>query len=245
MSGVRQRLYGVLFFARPETRVQEWIMTGSGSLERPRFVTPVLPPQDLHPGLELLWQDRNERAFAGSAGAIQNGENERWRIFTWIIHPSLALEPGRIQDCYLFMVCQLYIMQHEHNDPVLRPDEVKVFILMTMRIQDLSSSQALEPMDFVPRPRPVHLATLYSTSILSKISKGVGEVIARKWLLPCNNFHGPLFHKCKILSAKIWMISTNLFVKASICILYARGFEKNTRLMKSLLSNLLIKEDLC
>jgi len=54
--------------------------------------------------------------------------------------------------------------------------------------------------ELIPKARPVHLGTLYANTLLSLISKIVGEVVPRKYLLVTTNYDGLLF---QIIYAKM------------------------------------------
>ena len=92
------------------------------------------------------------------------------------------------------MICQLYVMQHEWHKPILTRKEVQTFILMHLRLKTMTEEEVKAmPMNFVPSPRSVQLATIYTGSILENISESVGDVVNRRNLLPCNNFEGRFF----------------------------------------------------
>ena len=59
---------------------------------------------------------------------LDNGSDDyhklRWLLFSWIINPKLVNLQEKIAMCGLdetdlFMICQLYIMQHELEYPIL------------------------------------------------------------------------------------------------------------------------------
>lgn len=206
LRGVRQRLYGILFYEKPNAlnddekdfvyEVTEWCMTGPGSLNAPKMVRPILPPKHEHPGLEALWQNKGPRKYESFVDKTEDSYYQRWRLFSHVVHPRLdplLLESLKPED--IFMVCQLYIMQHEWTEGAILADwEVKAFILMHLRLKCMTMA-TLESIviDFVPKPRPVQLATIYTRSISGFISNIVGEVIKRRHFLTCNNFEGIVF----------------------------------------------------
>ena len=73
LRGPRQRMYGILFFEKPgalnkdrtnfDLKVEELVMTGPGSLDRPNMVEPIMPPVEDYPGLKALWKNQKEREF--------------------------------------------------------------------------------------------------------------------------------------------------------------------------------------
>ena len=70
----RQRCYGVLFFERPDKedfRVQEWCMTGAGSIDEV-VLRKIEQPPDYHPGLEVLWNSEDKTA-----------DDLRYKLFHW------------------------------------------------------------------------------------------------------------------------------------------------------------------
>ena len=206
-SGVRKRLYGILFYEKKgsidesnatfQMSVQEWCMSGFDSLERAQDVVPDMPPKDLHPGLEKLWQNRHYREFHGRGFAKEDPcFYTRWKLFAYIVDPKAdSLFFHDVKDEDLYLICQLFIMQHSQRKPILTEFEVKAFILMHLRLKSMSD-QELETMkmDFVPRPRPVQLATIYTRSILHTVSDCVGNVTARRNFCVATKFEGTLFH---------------------------------------------------
>ena len=68
----------------------------------------------------------------------------KWQVFLWIINPNLVnLEQTMylygLNETDLFMICQLYIMQHELEVPILSEKEVKSFILVNYRMKNLTN----------------------------------------------------------------------------------------------------------
>ena len=76
MNGLK-RLYGVLFYEKEDALnekrtdfadlfyVEEWCMSGPGSLDEASRVKPIMIPSTLtHPGLAILWQDMTKRAIS-------------------------------------------------------------------------------------------------------------------------------------------------------------------------------------
>ena len=81
----------------------------------------------------------------------------------------------------IFMVSQLYIMQHELDRPILTKKEVLSFILVNFRLKHLAETEDFKkmPITFVPDSRPVQLATFYWRSLLDMFSDAVGDIVAR------------------------------------------------------------------
>ena len=74
--------------------------------------------------------------------------------------------------------------------------EVKCFILVNNRMKNLSNEEVISATsDFVPKSRPVELATLFWRSLLDIFSACVGDVVARKHFLLYNKFDGLLFQR--------------------------------------------------
>ena len=125
----------------------------------------------------------------------------RWQLFSWIINPNLTnleekLELYGLDETDLFMICQLYIMQHELEVPILSEKEVKSFILVNYRMKNLSNEEVMSATtDFVPKSRPVELATVFWRSLLDIFSASVGDIVARKHFLLYNKFDGLLFQR--------------------------------------------------
>ena len=126
---------------------------------------------------------------------------QRWQLFCWIINPNLVnLEQTMhwygLNETDLFMICQLYIMQHELEVPILSEKEVKSFILVNYRMKNLSNEEVMSATpDFVPKSRPVELATIFWRSLLDIFSACVGNVVARKHFLLYYKFDGLLFQR--------------------------------------------------
>ena len=168
-----------------------------------------MPPLENHLGLEALWKDQKEREydfdFMQSFREIENGSDGchklRWRLFSWIINPNLVnLEQTMhwygLNETDLCMICQLYIMQHELEVPILTEKEVKSFILVNYRMKNLSNEEVMSATpDFVPKSRPVELATIFWRSLLDIFSACVGDVVARKHFLLYYKFDGLLFQR--------------------------------------------------
>ena len=129
----------------------------------------------------------------------------RWKLFSYIINPSLDFSIIKELDFEdVFMVCMLYVLQHEQDLPILQENEVKAFILMQMKLKTMAYDDIrtyifsiVEKLnldgELIPKPRPVHLGTLYANTLISLVSKIVGEVIPRKFLLVTTNYDGLLF----------------------------------------------------
>ena len=105
------------------------------------------------------------------------------RITSKINPPSKSKS---LDETDIFMVSQLYIMQHELDRPILTKKEVLSFILVNFRLKQLVQSETEEaknfkkmPITFVPDSRPVQLATFYWRSLLDMFSDGVGDLVAR------------------------------------------------------------------
>ena len=218
-KGLRKRMYGILFYEKPGAlnvdksdfaiKVEELVITGPKSLEQSKMVKPTMPALEIHPGLEVLWKDQKEREynfdFMQSFREIENESDGchklRWQLFSWIINPNLVnLEQTThlygLNETDLFMICQLFIMQHELEVPILTEKEVKSFILVNYRMKNLPKEEVMSATsDFVPKSRPVELATIFWRSLLDIFSACVGDVVARKHFLLYNKFDGLLFQR--------------------------------------------------
>ena len=96
-----------------------------------------------------------------------------------------------LDETDLFMFCQLYIMQHELEAPILTKKEIFSFILVNLRMKYLSGEEVMNlPITFVPKSRPVELATIYWRSLFDSFCDCVGDLVARKHFLPYNKFDG-------------------------------------------------------
>ena len=124
----------------------------------------------------------------------------RWNFFSYIVDPKLDprfLE--EISDENLYMVIQLYTIQHEHKEPLMTKREIMAFIIMHFRLKSMTEVERLKFVTRIKkekiifRPRAVHLATIYTHSFVKIISQCVGNVIACKHFLVCNNFEGEIF----------------------------------------------------
>lgn len=127
----------------------------------------------------------------------KNLENHRWKLFAWIVHPLLDPEILKLQEkSHLYCICTLFIMQHGWTEPILTENEVKVFILMTLRLEHMEEYQ-FDKMhqEFVPCPRPVHLASLYVNAMwaLMTANNVTGKTVEMKHLLLTRKFEGVLF----------------------------------------------------
>ena len=61
-------------------------------------------------------------------------------------------------------------------------------------MKNLSNQDVMNiPTNFVPESRPVELATIYCRSLLDTFTDCVGDVVARKYVLPYNKFDSTLF----------------------------------------------------
>ena len=83
----------------------------------------------------------------------------RWELFSWIINPKLVnlgekVSALGLDENDLYMICQLYIMQHELEMPILTEKEVQCFILVNYRMKNMSNEEVMKlPNDFVPYSR--------------------------------------------------------------------------------------------
>ena len=95
----------------------------------------------------------------------------------------------------LFLVCQLLIFMNGWKKPILGQKEIQSFILMRLRLDSMTKEAILQiKMDFIPDVNVIQLAWMYTGSIVPFISECLGNVVATKYLLPCNNFQANLFH---------------------------------------------------
>ena len=83
----------------------------------------------------------------------------RWKLFSWIINPKLVNLGEKVaalglDETDLYMICQLYIMQHELDVPILTKKEVQCFILVNYRMKNMSNEEVMKLQnDFVPNSR--------------------------------------------------------------------------------------------
>ena len=99
---------------------------------------------------------------------------------------------------FIYPVCQLYIMQHEWQAPVLFKWEVELFLLEHLRFQDLTKHdfEEISRHSIQPSARGVQLATLYTQGKVDLASKLAGKIVPIAQLLPLyTNFDGMDFQK--------------------------------------------------
>ena len=166
-SGIRKRLYGILFYEKVNAlnadrsdfviSIEEWCMAGPESLKSPQWVKPLIPPAGSHPGLKELWMGRDSREFGEGPPEKDANFFLRWKLFSWVVSPLADhLLFQEIKDEDMYMVCQLFLMQHEPVQPILAEFEAKAFILMHLRLKSMSEREKISfHLDFVPRPRYV------------------------------------------------------------------------------------------
>ena len=90
------------------------------------------------------------------------------------------------------------------KQPVLYDWEVQVFLLQHLRFQGMTDGdfEKISRQKIVPDPRGVHLATLYSRSMLEFASKNLGDLLDVVLLMPLySSFDGihfqELYNRCK------------------------------------------------
>jgi len=122
---------------------------------------------------------------------------QRWKIFAWVINPDTNYQTlmSSCKPTELFLVCQLLIFMNGWKKPILGQKEIQSFILMRLRLDSMTKEAILQiKMDFIPDVNVIQLAWMYTGSIVPFISECLGNVVATKYLLPCNNFQANLFH---------------------------------------------------
>ena len=124
----------------------------------------------------------------------------RWKLFTYIISPELDSQilQNLPDPSFIYPVCQLYIMQHEWQTPVLFKWEVELFLLEHLRFQKLTDSefQDISQQEIIPDPRGVQLATLYTRGRVDLASKLTGKIVPIIRVLPLySSFDGIHFQK--------------------------------------------------
>ena len=198
---LRRRLYGVLLYEKPGAlkadgsgfaiTVEEWVMSGVGSLDGPCVQQVDLPPAEFHPGLLALRDDATPRVTG-----------YRWALFAHIISPSLepAVLAGMPSLDLFYPAAVLYYFQHEtegNRPPLLEDWEVDAFIAQHFLLREYTVDR-LAAIPFppnVPDPRGVQLATLYSVRGLIVLSNYVLGCPVRpvERVLMLNNLDGKLF----------------------------------------------------
>ena len=200
-ESLRERMYGILLFEKPnalnETKtefkiqVTEYCLTGPGSLDRSMKLVPILPPNNNHPGLKVLWEGMEDRKYRRQTDDDQNCEI-RWELFSYIINPKADPELFKnVAKDDLIMVAKLYHMQNERQIPLLYEYEVKAFILTHLKV---NQKDDYDLKIFVPEPRATQLTTIYKFRILNLINATVGYVVPKLDFHFHKNFDGQLFH---------------------------------------------------
>ena len=103
-------------------------MTGIGSLDKPKHCKPVVPPNNIyHAGLlSRMWTLKKEKDDTEL-------HQKRWKVFSYIVSPLLNSESlQRFDSDKIFVICQLFMFQHEDQvvGPLLYEWEVRVLILL-------------------------------------------------------------------------------------------------------------------
>ena len=124
----------------------------------------------------------------------------RWKLFAFMISPGLdfKLLQSLPDPKFIYPVCQLYIMQHEWQAPILFKWEVELFLLEHLRFQDMTENdfKEISRQSIQPNPRGVQLATLYTFGKIDLASKMVGKIVPIAQLMPLyTNFDGMDFQK--------------------------------------------------
>jgi len=200
LSNLYRRLWGVLLVEKPNAlekdqskfaiHVEEWHMAGLGSLDRPNFSKPIVPPNNVYSVglLSQMWTLKKEKD-------CNELHQKRWKLFSYIISPLLNSEVLQRFENKMFLICQLFIFQHEDEvvGPLLYGWEIRVLIILHFLMKRITESR--NQMDFIslPDPRGVCVATLYTRSMIYLVNLVVGEVVEKKYLLNLNNFDGQLF----------------------------------------------------
>ena len=124
----------------------------------------------------------------------------RWKVFAFMISPELdfKLLQSLPDPRFIYPVCQLYIMQHEWQVPVLFSWEVQLFLLQHLRFQEMTEKdfKAISRQSIQPNPRGIQLATLYTQGKVDLASKMAGKIVPIAHLLPLyTNFDGLAFQQ--------------------------------------------------
>ena len=144
LSSFRKRMWGVLLVEKPGVltkcgnafaiHIEEWLMSGIGSLDEPKYSKPTVPPRDVYEIglLAQLWSLRPEKDH-------HELHQKRWKLFCYIVSDrkmdSQVLQ--RYSSSQIFVICQLFLFQHEDdiNGPILYEWEIKVLILLHFAIK--------------------------------------------------------------------------------------------------------------
>ena len=133
-----QRLWGVLLMEKPGAltqcranfaiQVEEWHMSGVGSLDKPTFCKPTVPPKNVYNVglLAELWSLKSERDQPEL-------HHKRWKLFSYIFSPMLdSVLLQSFPANKIFLICQLFLFQHGDNilGPLLFGWEIKVLIIL-------------------------------------------------------------------------------------------------------------------
>ena len=183
-ESTRHRLYGILLKEHPKNKdmslkVKEYVMTGSNSLDSPKYVEPVYPGE--HPGLLYLHADASAE--------------ERYKLFTWAVSPSLDYQSLMgLDSTELGVVAMLHKIQHEQNPRILQDWEVFVFLVQFYVLKKLTAQDIKMMPNMVPSARSAHLAALFTSNLtLLQLNWALGGMVPTQSLLPYSQFDGKLF----------------------------------------------------
>ncbi|XP_049812340.1 constitutive coactivator of peroxisome proliferator-activated receptor gamma-like [Schistocerca nitens] len=187
---IRQRLYSVILSECPQAdSMEEWCVTGRESLERP-YAVPILKPlpgRIKHSGLLTLWDHRKKD---------EPVMNERWTLLSWIISPKLpALRLRHLQTHLVAPVAALFYMIHEVHPVFLTPEELDLFIVVSVIMEQCDTSWLSKIVVRWPDARAIRLTTLYLRLLVHvfDVNGACGFPIPPQDGLPSNCFDGKLF----------------------------------------------------
>ena len=133
-----KRLWGVLLVEKPgalskcrtsfDLQIEQWHMCGIGSLDKPTYCKPDVPPIGVYDTglLAQLWTLKAEKDDCDL-------HNKRWKLFSYIVSPKLS--HSSLQDFppnQIFLISQLFLFQNEDETggPLLFDWECKVLIIL-------------------------------------------------------------------------------------------------------------------
>lgn len=143
LANFYKRVWGVLLVEKPgalskcrtrfELQVEQWHMRGIGSLDKPTYCKPDVPPIDVyHVGiLAQLWTLKAEKDDSEIS-------DKRWKLFSYIVSPKLSHSLLKeFPASQIFLISQLFLLQNEDETcgPLLYDWECKVLIILHFLIK--------------------------------------------------------------------------------------------------------------
>ena len=106
-------------------------MNGIGSLDKEVIQKIEMPPA-YHPGLKKLIRDK-----AASLDEI------RWKMFAHIVSPNLDFKrlKSASEEGFLYPVCQLRVLQHDMEEPILFGWEVQLILLQHLKYRNMNDDE--------------------------------------------------------------------------------------------------------